>query len=58
MDTPGSSTNGGVALLDAANGAILTQIGTANEFAQPVFANGRLLIATVGGGLTAYAPAP
>ena len=37
-------------------GAVLTRIGVANEFAQPVFANGRLLVATVNSGLTAYEP--
>ena len=58
MFTWGTTTAGGVALLDASSGALLGQIGTANEFAQPVFANGRLLVATVNGGLTAYAPAP
>jgi outer membrane protein assembly factor BamB len=58
LDTSGTSTGGGVELLAASTGAILARIGTANEFAQPVFANGRLLVATIGGGLTAYAPAP
>jgi outer membrane protein assembly factor BamB len=52
----GTTTGGGVELLDASSGAVLTRIGVANEFAQPVFANGRLLVATVNGGLTAYAP--
>jgi PQQ-like domain len=56
MDTAGTTTSGGLELLDASDGTILAQIGTANAFAQPVFANGRLLVATIGGGLTAYAP--
>jgi outer membrane protein assembly factor BamB len=58
MDTSGSTTNGGLELLDASDGTPLAHIGTANQFAQPVFANGRLLVATINGGLTAYAPAP
>jgi hypothetical protein len=58
LDTSGTSTGGGVELLAASTGAILARIGTANEFAQPVFANGRLLVATIGGKLTTYAPAP
>jgi outer membrane protein assembly factor BamB len=58
LDTPGTSTGGGVELLNASTGAILTRIGTANEFAQPIFVNGRLLVATISGGLSAYAPTP
>jgi polyvinyl alcohol dehydrogenase (cytochrome) len=58
MNTYGNPTGGGVAVIDATTGAILTRLGTANGFPQPVFANGRLLVATANGGLTAYAPAP
>jgi hypothetical protein len=56
MDTYGSTTGGGVAVIDASTGAILARLGTANGFSQPVFANGRLPVATVSG-LTAYVPA-
>jgi len=51
-----SATNGGVQLLDASDGTLLTRLGTANVFAQPVFANGYLLVASINGTLTAYAP--
>jgi outer membrane protein assembly factor BamB len=52
----GATATNGVYLLDATSGAILARIDTARAFAQPVFANGRLLVATVSGGLSAYAP--
>jgi outer membrane protein assembly factor BamB len=45
-------------LLDASTGAVLDRIvlGGYGEFAQPVFADNHLLVATVAGGLYAYAP--
>jgi outer membrane protein assembly factor BamB len=51
-----SGTNGGVQLLDASTGTLLARLGTANVFAQPVFANGYLLVGSINGTLTAYAP--
>ncbi len=54
----GSSTNGGVQLLDATTGAEITRLGTGSVYAQPLFSNGQLLVATVAGTLTAYAPTP
>jgi outer membrane protein assembly factor BamB len=48
----------GVYLLNEQTGAVLSRIGTGKVFSQPVFADGRLLIAAVTGGLTAYAPTP
>jgi glucose dehydrogenase len=49
--------NGGVALFGTANGALLrTLSSTSSVFAQPVFAAGRLLVATEGNGVTAYVP--
>lgn len=55
---------GGVAnvtdLIDAAGGTVLSSLPTPKNsatFAQPVFADGFLLVASVSGGLTAYAPA-
>jgi outer membrane protein assembly factor BamB len=47
-------------LIDAATGAILKQVTTKNsvEFAQPVFADNYLLLATSNHGLFAYRPGP
>jgi outer membrane protein assembly factor BamB len=54
----GSTTKqNGVWLINASNGKILKSIsyGTANTFAQPVFADGYLIVASMGGrGLQAY----
>ncbi|MGH9126791.1 MAG: PQQ-binding-like beta-propeller repeat protein [Acidimicrobiales bacterium] len=55
----GSKTSGdGVAILDASTGSVLTTIPASSPvFAQPVFANGMLFIATSGAsGLRAFAP--
>jgi outer membrane protein assembly factor BamB len=46
----------GVYLLNEQTGAVLSRIGSGKVFSQPVFADGRLLVASVSGGLTAYAP--
>jgi len=51
------STANGVYLVNPATGAILTKIPTTTAvFAQPVFADGFLLVATSAGLLTAYTP--
>lgn len=55
FDGSGGAVNG-VYLLDSATGSVLGRIGSDKTFAQPVFANGRLLIASVSAGLSAYAP--
>jgi outer membrane protein assembly factor BamB len=49
-----SGAANGVYLLNAQTGAVLRRMGTTKVFAQPVFADGRLLIASTTGGLTAY----
>jgi outer membrane protein assembly factor BamB len=47
----------GTYLVDASNGAILAALPTGGAgFSQPVFANGYLFVASVGGRLTAFAP--
>ncbi|MDX6520471.1 MAG: hypothetical protein QOF08_1076 [Gaiellales bacterium] len=51
-----SAAANGVYLLDSATGTLLGLLGSDKTFAQPVFANGRLLVATVSAGLSAYAP--
>jgi outer membrane protein assembly factor BamB len=50
-----SGTNG-TYLINAANGAILKLIGLGKEFAQPVFADKYLILATQGGGINVYTP--
>ena len=46
-------------LIDAASGAILREIPSNGAvFAQPVFADGYVFLASRNGGLTAYAPGP
>ena len=57
-DATAGVTNG-TFLLDASNGAILTEIvspHSAVAFSQPVFAQGYLLIGTLADGLSAYSP--
>ncbi|MEA2506391.1 MAG: hypothetical protein QOH48_1009 [Actinomycetota bacterium] len=49
-----SGAANGVYLLDAQTGAVLRRIGTGKVFSQPIFVDGRLLVASVSGGLTAY----
>jgi hypothetical protein len=52
-----NASNGGVLLLRTTNGTVLrTLSSTSNVFAQPVFAAGRLYVATEGSGVTAYTP--
>ena len=48
-----------VYLLNEANGQVLGTINTGNTpvFAQPVFADNYVFVATAGGGVTAYEPA-
>jgi len=55
FDTEGGAKN--AYLINAASGAILTNVNTlgAKQFAQPVFADNLLLVATWGKGLFAYA---
>jgi hypothetical protein len=51
-----NAADGGVALLTSTDGTPLrTLASTSSIFAQPVFAAGRLFVATMGGGVTAYA---
>jgi hypothetical protein len=54
------SATKGVVLLNADNGSILTTLPTAGKsvWAQPVFADGRLFVGTIGDGLYAFAPPP
>jgi outer membrane protein assembly factor BamB len=62
MAVPTVSTKSGepsaVYLLNASNGDILATVNTNDMpvFSQPVFADGYLIVATVGGGITAYKP--
>ncbi|MDP9235411.1 MAG: hypothetical protein M3P01_12810, partial [Actinomycetota bacterium] len=49
-----SSAVNGVYLMNAQTGVVLRRLGTDRVFSQPVFADGRLLIASVKAGLTAY----
>ncbi len=52
-----TGTNPGVALFNETDGSPLTTLqSTSRIFAQPVFAEGKLFVATETGGLTAYAP--
>jgi hypothetical protein len=49
--------NNRVYLIDASTGAIVNQIATPSPvFAQPVFADDKLFVATTAGTLTAYTP--
>jgi outer membrane protein assembly factor BamB len=48
----------GVYLLNEQTGVVLSRIGTGKVFSQPVFVDGRLLVASVASGLTAYIPSP
>jgi PQQ-like domain len=50
----GTNSKGSDYLLNPATGAILADIGNGNSFAQPVFADGYLFIATQANGLYAY----
>jgi outer membrane protein assembly factor BamB len=49
-----SAAANGVYLMNAQSGAVLRRLGTDRVFSQPVFADGRLLVASVKAGLTAY----
>ena len=52
-----TNTTNGTYLIDASDGSIIRELmapNNANEFAQPVFADGYLLTATEGAGLVAY----
>jgi len=49
-----AGTANGVYLLNTADGSVLRHLGTTKIFSQPIFAGGRLLIASVTDGLTAY----
>jgi polyvinyl alcohol dehydrogenase (cytochrome) len=52
-------SNNRVYLIDAATGDIVNTIATGSPvFAQPVFADGELFVATTSGTLTAYSPTP
>jgi hypothetical protein len=53
-----SGAANGVYLLNEQTGAVLRRIGTGKVFSEPVFADGRLVIAFVSSGLTAYNPTP
>jgi hypothetical protein len=52
--TYGNSGTNGVYLLNASNGAVIKLLGIGKEFAQPVFADNVLILATAGGGLNVY----
>jgi outer membrane protein assembly factor BamB len=52
--TYGPSTTNGVYLVNATNGAVVKLIGIGKEFAQPVFADTYMVLATNGGGLNVY----
>jgi outer membrane protein assembly factor BamB len=54
--TYGPTTTNGTYLLNATNGAVIKLIGLGKEFAQPVFADSYLILATQGGGLNVYTP--
>lgn len=55
--TCANSANGGVAMFNSTNGTPLRTLSSPSPiFAQPVFASGRLFVATEGSGVTAYAP--
>jgi len=48
-----------VYLIDAADGTVVNSVPeTSAVFAQPVFSDTHLLVATAGGTLTAFSPAP
>jgi outer membrane protein assembly factor BamB len=55
MDSSVGAANA-VFLIDAADGTIITQLptGSDGEFAQPIFADGHLFLATLDQGLTSY----
>jgi len=52
-----NSADAGVVLVDATDGTLLRTLSTPSSiFAQPVFAAGKLYVATEGSGVTAYTP--
>ncbi len=55
---PSTGASNAVYLLDASDGTILAQLptGADGEFAQPIFADGHLFLATLDQGLTSYSP--
>ena len=54
--TYGPGTTNGTYLLNASTGAILKLIGLGKQFAQPIFADNYLILATQGGGINVYTP--
>jgi outer membrane protein assembly factor BamB len=53
-----SGAANGVYLLNEQTGAVLSRIGTGKVFSQPVFADGKLFVASTSGGLSLYTPTP